>query len=168
MPQLPSGRRIGLSADSVFERVLAADPDTLNEIRSTVHDPRDLLPLIDLVEFIPTVGAKEPSVPSATGLVAADMVASAATGRPRTRTPYAIGSVPLQQRNGWKTASTSSKPRSRIRKTEGARGAPAMLHARHRQSRRVIHPIAPTKKPAGGVPCGAFFGVAKCWRPSRA
>ncbi|QSI77650.1 MULTISPECIES: hypothetical protein [Niveibacterium] len=73
MPQLPSGRRIGLSADSVFERVLAADPETLNEIRSTVHDPRDLLPLIDLVEFIPTVGAKEPGVPSATGLVAADM-----------------------------------------------------------------------------------------------
>lgn len=73
MPQLPSGRRIGLSADSIFERVLADDPEILDELRTRVHDPRDLLPLIDLVEFVPTVGAKEPGVPSATGLVAADM-----------------------------------------------------------------------------------------------
>ncbi|WP_374512032.1 hypothetical protein [Niveibacterium sp.] len=73
MPQLPSGRRIGLSADSVFERVLAGDPEILDQLRTQVQDPRDLLPLIDLIEFVPTVGAKEPGVPNATGLVAADM-----------------------------------------------------------------------------------------------
>ncbi|GAA5178614.1 hypothetical protein GCM10025771_18190 [Niveibacterium umoris] len=73
MPQLPSGRRIGLSADSVFERVLAADPETLAEIQTSVHEPMDLLPLIELIEFIPTVGAKEPGVPNATGLLVADL-----------------------------------------------------------------------------------------------
>ncbi|MCX9155572.1 hypothetical protein OPU71_05480 [Niveibacterium sp. 24ML] len=73
MPQLPSGRRIGLSADRVFERVLASDPDTIAQIQADVQDPNDLLPWVDLVEFIPQVGAKEPGVETATGLVAADV-----------------------------------------------------------------------------------------------
>jgi len=73
VPQLPSGRRIGLSADGVFERVLAADPETLNEIQRSVHAPQDLLPLIELIEFIPAVGAKEPGLPKPTGLLAADL-----------------------------------------------------------------------------------------------
>lgn len=73
MPQLPSGRRIGLSADRVFERVLACDPETIAQIQAEVQDPNDLLPLVDLVEFIPQVGAKEPGVETPTGLVAADI-----------------------------------------------------------------------------------------------
>lgn len=73
MPQLPSGRRIGLSADRVFETLEGSDFKAALKLQQQLQEPADLLPLVDLIEYRPAPGVAEPGEPHDTGLQVADL-----------------------------------------------------------------------------------------------
>lgn len=51
MPQLPSGRHIGLSQDRLYDWAEQAGFDALAELVSSAAGAEDLHPLIDLIEY---------------------------------------------------------------------------------------------------------------------
>lgn len=51
MPQLPSGRHIGLSQDRLYDWAEQASFNTLAELLSSAQGADDLHPLIDLIEY---------------------------------------------------------------------------------------------------------------------
>ncbi len=51
MPQLPSGRHIGLSQDRLYDWAEQASFNALAELISSAHGAEDLHPLIDLIEY---------------------------------------------------------------------------------------------------------------------
>ena len=51
MPQLPSGRHIGISQDRLYDWAEQADFAALSEVLSNAQEPDDLHALIDLIEY---------------------------------------------------------------------------------------------------------------------
>lgn len=67
MPVLPSGRRIEFSLDRFLAMLDQLHPEDVAELASALHEPDDLLPVVDVVDF---EGADEQ--PRFAGYVAAD------------------------------------------------------------------------------------------------
>ena len=60
MPQLPSGRHIGISQDRLYDWAEQADFAALSEVLLNIQAPDDLHTLIDLIEYAD--GSTPPSV----------------------------------------------------------------------------------------------------------
>ena len=73
MPQLPSGRHVGLSADSVIEMARKGNFNLSLGFKMHVKDPNDLAPLIDIVYFQEVTGAPAPGDPYLSGLTLFDI-----------------------------------------------------------------------------------------------
>lgn len=73
MPQLPSGRRVGLSSDPVFDLVRQGDWGTNFQLSVYLESPQDMAPLLNIIYYKPeseTGGAMQPYL---SGLMLADV-----------------------------------------------------------------------------------------------
>ena len=73
MPELPSGRRVGMSADAVLELARKGNFQLSMGFVMGIREPMDLAPLISIVYFTPGAGVPEPGAPSLSGLALSDV-----------------------------------------------------------------------------------------------
>lgn len=73
MPQLPSGRHVGLVSDPIFDLVREGDWGRNMQLASHVKSPEDLHSLVNIAYFKPVPGSSGPGKPYLSGFMLADI-----------------------------------------------------------------------------------------------
>ena len=73
MPQLPSGRKVGLCADPVLDIARKGDFSLSLAFKVSVTSRADITPLVNIVYFEPRAGVPEPGKPYLSGLMLSDI-----------------------------------------------------------------------------------------------
>lgn len=73
MPQLPSGRHVGLVSDPIFDLVREGDWGRNMQLTLHVHSPDELAPIINVTYYTPVAGESGPGKPFLSGLMLADI-----------------------------------------------------------------------------------------------